>query len=51
MDRYLLLLSVLLLLMLGAFFMSLIHYPIGWLILTALLIMRVGQLRKRKHKS
>lgn len=51
MDRYLLLLSILLVLTLGAFFMRLIHYPVGWLILTALLIMRVGQLRKRKHKS
>ncbi|ADE14993.1 hypothetical protein Nhal_1878 [Nitrosococcus halophilus Nc 4] len=51
MDRYLLLLSVLLVLTLGAFFMGFIHYPIGWLILTALLIMRVGQLKKQKHKN
>jgi hypothetical protein len=51
MDRYLLLLSVLLLLTLGAFFAGFIRYPVGWLILSALLIMRINQLRKQKHKN
>jgi hypothetical protein len=46
MDRYLLFLSVLLVLTLGAFFMGFIYYPIGWLILTVLVIMRINQLRK-----
>jgi hypothetical protein len=46
MDQYLLFLSILLVLTLGAFFMGFIPYPVGWLILTVLVIGRVGQLRK-----
>lgn len=47
-DALLALLVLLLLLTLGAFFSGLFPYPLGWLVLLALIAARVTHLRRRR---
>jgi len=47
-DPYVILLGCLLILTLGAFFLGILPYPVGVLVLVVLLMMRIGSLRKNQ---
>ena len=47
MDWILIMLIVLFIATLAAFYAGMLPYPIGWLVLAALIVLRVNQIRRR----